>query len=54
MSEQETIQVVLPPALRHAFEDWLARRNLVLVQIPPEALGLDAEDDLPTYIVQPA
>jgi hypothetical protein len=50
----ETIQVVVPPALRGPLEQWLRRRNLVLLQIPPEALGDGADDDLPTYVVQPA
>lgn len=49
MSEQETIQVVLPPALRYAFEDWLHRRNLELV--PLEAVGPVPEEDLPTYVI---
>jgi hypothetical protein len=47
----DTIQVVIPAALRGPFEDWLHRRNLELALIPAEALGPAAEDDLPTYII---
>ena len=45
----DTIQVVIPAALRGPFEEWLHHRNLELV--PLEALGPAAEDDLPTYII---
>jgi hypothetical protein len=48
MSE-EPIQVLLPPALRGPFEEWLHRRNLELV--PLEAAGPAQEDDLPTYFI---
>jgi hypothetical protein len=51
MSDDRTIQVVIPPALRIPLEQWLHRRNLELVELPAEVLGEAAEDDLPTFIV---
>jgi hypothetical protein len=47
----DTIQVVIPAALRGPFEEWLHQRNLELIRLPVEALGPAAEDDLPTYII---
>jgi hypothetical protein len=48
---QGVIQVVIPPTLRGPLEEWLHRRNLELVRLPYQELGLKAEDDLPTYII---
>jgi hypothetical protein len=47
----EVIQVVLPPALRGPFEDWLHRRNLELVPLEAVGPGDGQEEDLPTYII---
>jgi hypothetical protein len=51
VSQDETIQVVIPPHLRPLLEQWLASRGLYIAQIPPEVFGPDAADDLPTYII---
>lgn len=50
-AQDEVIQVVVPPSLRGALEQWLHRRNLELIRLPYEALGPGAEDDLPTYVI---
>jgi hypothetical protein len=41
------IQVVMTPALRQAFEAWLARSGHYIAAPAP----LQRDDDLPTYIV---
>jgi hypothetical protein len=42
----ETIEVLIPPALRGPFEEWLRRRNLELVPLPAER-----DTDLPAYFI---
>jgi hypothetical protein len=44
----ETIQVVLHPALRYAFERWLDSRGAMMVPIPT------GPDELPTYVISPS
>jgi hypothetical protein len=51
VNEGETIQVVVPPALRPPLEKWLRSNKLYLARIPETALAGTTGEDLPTYII---
>ncbi len=42
MTDQDVIQVIVPPRLQQPLRDWLSSRGLNLFPIP-------VKDDLPTY-----
>jgi hypothetical protein len=42
MTDQDMIQVIVPPSIQQALREWLSSRGLNLYPIP-------VEDDLPTY-----
>lgn len=44
-AEPEVIQVILPPALRESFEEWLHNHNQALVPLHL------ADEGIPTFII---